>query len=71
MKKKFKDYITASNVQDVINQIVDLAVKDERDRIVREVEKKKLPIPNPYGNVVRVKKYNEVMDSLISLIQKK
>ena len=45
--------------------------KEVREEIAREVEKKKLPIPNPYGNVFRVEKYNEVMDSLISIMNKK
>ena len=54
-----------------ITQALQAKEKEVREEIAREVEKKKLPIPNPYGNVVRVEKYNEVMDSLISIINKK
>ncbi len=57
-------------VKAFISKVRQEAVLEERRRLSSIVEKKKLPIPNPYGYVVKVNKYNEVIDSIIDLINK-
>jgi len=40
-----------------------------RDIVVEIVESKKLPVPNKYGTTVKVKRYNEVMDEILTALK--
>lgn len=42
-----------------------------REEISIEVEKKKLPIPNPYGTTVNLNRFNAVIDEVLGIINKK
>ena len=54
-----------------INDVISQTLETERLRIEKEVEKKKLPIPNQYGTAVNLNRFNEVIDEILSIIRPK
>jgi len=43
-------------------------LEKERERCKKIIEDTKLPIPNPYGTTVNLKRFNEVLDEIKSKI---
>ena len=52
-----------------IKQHFNKALDRYRDIVVEIVESKKLPVPNKYGTTVKVKRYNEVMDEILTALK--
>ena len=47
------------------------ALREQRDSIIDEIEKHKLPIPNDYGDYVRLDRSNGILDKIINNINNK
>jgi hypothetical protein len=51
-------------VRELISAQRQQAAEEATNRACRIIEKAKLPIPNPYGTVVKVERFNQVLDEI-------
>lgn len=61
----------AKEIRIFMESFIYQTLETERLRIEKEVEKKKLPIPNQYGTAVNLNRFNEVIDEILSIIRPK
>ena len=53
-----------------MNQEVSKAIKEDRKRLIKEVRKIMLPVPNPYGKWVSVENVNKkVLGKVLSILK--
>ena len=73
-EEKFYAYLHSKDhdfyfLESEVKQFISKALDRYRDSVVEIVESKKLPVPNKYGTTVKVKRYNEVMDEILTALK--
>lgn len=53
-----------------IEVLFENAISNREKEIAEEVEKMKLPVPNPYGKWVKVERVNMLLNKVISIVKK-